>query len=79
MGSLDAVPVGTLPRNGFCCCPASELGVVLLAAGLMVRGVAMLPSSKDAVFCWATSLRSQTCCYNNDAVNAFLIAAQIFS
>ena len=53
MGSLDTVPVGTLPKNGFCCCPASELGVVLLAAGLMVRGVAMLPNSKVAVFCWA--------------------------
>src|SRR5882724_1241546 len=55
IGSLDTVPVGTLPRNGFCCCPASELGVVLFAAGLMVRGVAILPSSKDAAFCWAVA------------------------
>src|SRR5438309_1832443 len=77
MGSLDTVPVGTLPKNGFCCCPASELGVVLLAAGLMVRGVAMLPSSKDAVFCWAKArsgkIEAMTmmlqsvfdCCLNN--------------
>src|SRR5215472_7139292 len=48
-------PVGTLPRNGFCCCPARELGVVLLAAGLMVRGVAILPSSKELELCCATA------------------------
>src|ERR1700682_390696 len=55
-GVADNVPVGTLPRKGFCCCPASVLGVVLLVAGLIVRGVAMLPSSNDDPACCAAAI-----------------------
>src|SRR5258708_28855592 len=54
-GVADNVPVGTLPRNGFCCCPASVLGVLLLVAGLIVRGDAMLPTSTDDSACCAAA------------------------
>src|SRR5260370_41016203 len=55
IGVADTAPVGTLPRKGFCCCPARELGVLLLLAGLMVRGVAMLPNSNDDAACCAAA------------------------
>jgi len=35
----SALHCGTLPKNGFCCCAASTLGFVVLAAGLIGCGV----------------------------------------